>query len=149
VLRLAVRVIEAVLGEDAISDRLFVDVGANIGTATVCALGSQGFGSAVCCEPGPENFRLLEANLALNGFSARARAFNVAATNRLGRSTFAVVPDRSGKGWIGTEKQIAAGRPDTRRKSPRTPSRPQQTGRPEGRARDHRHGTDHARRSRH
>ena len=52
----AVSIVEILLGESAVIGRLFVDVGANIGTTTIPALVAHRFGSAVCCEPEEENF---------------------------------------------------------------------------------------------
>jgi FkbM family methyltransferase len=43
-----------------------VDVGANVGTAAFAALGA-GFERVIAIEPVPRTFRLLRANLALNG----------------------------------------------------------------------------------
>lgn len=61
----------------------FVDVGANIGTVVITAL-ALGFDRAVAVEPGPENARLLRANLALNGMQDRCRVVEAAATNAIG-----------------------------------------------------------------
>jgi FkbM family methyltransferase len=60
------------------SGHVFVDIGAHVGTTTVYALARRGFGSAYCFEPGPENARVLRANLAANGLESRARVFEVA-----------------------------------------------------------------------
>ena len=58
-------------------DDLFLDVGANIGAYTVLAAGAVG-----CCviafEPAPATFRSLQANLQLNGLTAKATAHNLA-----------------------------------------------------------------------
>ncbi|MGH9264906.1 MAG: FkbM family methyltransferase [Acidimicrobiales bacterium] len=56
----------------------FVDIGANIGTSTVDALVNFGFGRAVCFEPDERSFRLLLANVALNGLEGRVQALPVA-----------------------------------------------------------------------
>jgi len=48
---------------------VFVDVGANIGYFSVLAASVVGEGGAVIAfEPDPDNFRLLQANVALNGY---------------------------------------------------------------------------------
>jgi FkbM family methyltransferase len=62
----------------------FVDVGANVGTAALAALGA-GFASVVAIEPVPSTFRLLHANLALNGAEDRVRALRLALSDRPGR----------------------------------------------------------------
>jgi FkbM family methyltransferase len=100
VLRRVVSVLETVLGEGAVKDRSFIDVGANIGTTTVCALVAHGFGSAVACEPEAENHQLLRANLALNDLEDRAEALEVAVSSRSGRSSFVVVERRKGASWV-------------------------------------------------
>jgi FkbM family methyltransferase len=97
VLSRAVTIIETVLGDDAVVDRLFVDVGANIGTSTISALVFQRFGSAVCCEPEEENYRLLRANLALNDLEERTRTFRVAVSDRPGTSNLVVIGGPAGK----------------------------------------------------
>lgn len=56
----------------------FVDVGANIGTSTIDALVDFGFGRAVCFEPDERSYRLLLANLALNGLDGKALVYPVA-----------------------------------------------------------------------
>jgi FkbM family methyltransferase len=106
----AVAIVETLLGEDAIAGRVFIDIGANIGTATVAALVSHGFGSAVACEPEAENFRLLRVNLALNDLDDRVQALKVAASDRAGASDLVVLADRRGKSWVATDPEtIRAG----------------------------------------
>jgi FkbM family methyltransferase len=100
VLRDAVTVIEVLTGDDAIAGRQFVDVGANIGTSTVAALLSQRFTSAVACEPEEESYRLLRANIALNGLEDHVRAVRVGVSNRTGRSKLVVTEGRGGESWI-------------------------------------------------
>jgi FkbM family methyltransferase len=62
----------------------FLDVGAHIGTTAVTAVRTFGFESAVAVEPEPSNYRLLRANLAINGLESIVQTFNVAVSNRLG-----------------------------------------------------------------
>jgi FkbM family methyltransferase len=62
----------------------FVDVGAHIGTTAVTAVRTFGFESAVAVEPEPSNYRLLRANLAINGLESTVQTFNVAVSNRVG-----------------------------------------------------------------
>ena len=66
-----------------VAGKMFIDVGANNGTASFSAL-SAGFSSVVACEPGPEAFRLLRANVALNDAEEAVVALNVALSNRSG-----------------------------------------------------------------
>jgi FkbM family methyltransferase len=105
VLNRAVTLVEILTGDDAIAGRLFVDVGANIGTATVSALVSHRFGSAVSCEPVEENYRLLRANLALNGLECRAETLRVAVSSRDGSSEFVVMEGRRGASWIAVDRE--------------------------------------------
>jgi FkbM family methyltransferase len=67
--------------------RAFVDVGANIGTTTVPALKSLGFGSAVAFEPSPQNLRLLRANIALNDLADEVRVVPTAVGAEVSRMT--------------------------------------------------------------
>jgi FkbM family methyltransferase len=100
VLRRAVTVIELLLGEDALADRLFLDVGANIGTSTICALLTHGFGSAVAFEPEEVNYRLLRANVHLNGLDDRVRCMRVGVSDEPGTANLVVPPEAGGHSWI-------------------------------------------------
>jgi len=51
--------------------KVFVDVGANIGTQTVYALIKDDFASAISIEPAPGNISLLDINITLNGLQDR------------------------------------------------------------------------------
>jgi FkbM family methyltransferase len=104
VLRRAVAAIEGLLGGDAVAGRVFVDVGANIGTTTVPAILSHGFGTAVAIEPEPENVRVLRLNVLLNDLEDRVTTLPVAVSNRLGTSDLVVNLGRGGKHWIATDK---------------------------------------------
>lgn len=64
----------------------FIDVGANIGTSTIDALVEFGFGRAVCFEPEERNYRLLMANVALNGLESRVSAYPAALSATRGTS---------------------------------------------------------------
>jgi FkbM family methyltransferase len=104
VLRRAVTAVEALSGDGALTGRLFIDVGANIGTSTVSALVSHQFGSAVCCEPEEENYRLLRANLALNDLE-QVRSLRVAVSNQVGSGDLVVTGGPSGKTWIALDAE--------------------------------------------
>lgn len=104
VLSRAVSVIEILTGDDAIAGRLFVDVGANIGTTTVQALVEQHFGSAVSCEPEEENYRLLQANVALNDLEGQVRSLRVAVSSRVGSAELVVLEGRRGASWIAVDR---------------------------------------------
>ncbi len=75
----------------------FVDVGANIGIVCIPAVKRGLARKAIAIEPEPRNFRLLQANLHLNGVADRVVAHNLA----LGAETDATLrlelsPDNSG-----------------------------------------------------
>jgi FkbM family methyltransferase len=74
----------------AVAGTTFVDGGANIGTSTIDALTMFGFGAAVCFEPDPRSFRLLQANLAINGLERRARTYAMALSAKDGSSLLQV-----------------------------------------------------------
>jgi FkbM family methyltransferase len=104
VLARAVAAIRGVLGPDALAQRAFVDVGANIGTTTVPALLSHGFDTAVAIEPEPENVLLLRLNVLLNDIEHRVTVLPVAASNQVGSSELVVNRSRGGKHWIATDR---------------------------------------------
>lgn len=74
----------------------FVDIGANIGTSTLDALVNFGFGRAVCFEPDERSYRLLMANMALNGLDARVRGFHVALSSTDGLRLLQTSPTNRG-----------------------------------------------------
>jgi FkbM family methyltransferase len=76
--------------------RLFVDIGANIGTHSVSALKEHGYEKLLAIEPSEENYRLLTANLCLNGMMSRATCFQAAASERDGIETLFHNPDNCG-----------------------------------------------------
>lgn len=61
--------------------RAFVDVGANIGTATLVALKRFGATRALALEPHPANLRLLRMNLIANELEERVTVMGVAASD--------------------------------------------------------------------
>ena len=77
-------------------DGYFVDVGANIGAASVLALGRHGFKAAVAVEPNASNAALLSANLALNGLEDRCTTVVGAAGNADGSVDLELSPDNFG-----------------------------------------------------
>jgi FkbM family methyltransferase len=104
VLARAVAAIKGLLGPDAIAQRAFVDVGANIGTTTIPAVLAHGFAKAVAIEPEPENVRVLRLNVILNDLEDRVTVLPVAASNAVGSSELVVNRSRGGKHWIATDR---------------------------------------------
>jgi len=79
-----------------VAGKVFVDVGANIGTQTVYALMFGGFEKAICIEPSPKNAALLRVNLAINGLSCRATVVEAAAGARQGRAELSLSAHNGG-----------------------------------------------------
>lgn len=65
-------------------DRTFVDVGANVGTATIPALTRFSAARAVAVEPAPENVKLLRCNLISNDLEDRVVTINAALSDTVG-----------------------------------------------------------------
>ncbi len=78
------------------SDPVFVDVGANIGTATITALRHHEFSSAVALEPSPVNLKVLKLALVANDLDDRVQALPLAASDREGERTFVISRKSSG-----------------------------------------------------
>jgi FkbM family methyltransferase len=78
------------------ADPVFLEIGANIGTATVSALRRRGFAAAVALEPSPQNHLLLRLNLVANGLEGRVRTIEAAASDQPGELTFDVSHHNSG-----------------------------------------------------
>jgi FkbM family methyltransferase len=76
------------LGRQPLRGRVFLDVGANIGSATVEALTRYGAERAVAFEPEPRNFRFLRLNLAANDLLDRVDAHRLALSDRDGEVDF-------------------------------------------------------------
>jgi FkbM family methyltransferase len=87
--------------------RMFLDVGAHIGTTALIAVRRFGFESAVAFEPDESNFRLLRANLSVNGLEQEIETFNVALSNRIGEGAFEVRPSISSKHRVLRSDEVA------------------------------------------
>jgi FkbM family methyltransferase len=83
------------LGQRA-RERAFLDVGANIGTVCLFAVGTAGFRRAIAVEPEPQNFALLRANAALNFLDDRVDAHRLAAAETAGPVELALSKRSSG-----------------------------------------------------
>ncbi len=66
------------------SAETFVDIGANIGTHLLHALLSGGFSSGIGIEADPDNFRLLQANVAVRQLWGRAKLITCALSSQPG-----------------------------------------------------------------
>jgi FkbM family methyltransferase len=88
-------------GEPA--DMVFVDVGANIGTASLAALASKRFSAAVAIEPDPRALQLLRANAGLNGYIDRMEIVAAAASDVEGEVYIDVNPFNYGDNAVVSE----------------------------------------------
>ena len=82
----------------------FLDVGANLGYFSILA--ATWVGSAGCVyafEPEPENFALLTANLALNGYEGRVHACQAALSDHDGIGHLLLHPDNLGDHQLSAE----------------------------------------------
>jgi FkbM family methyltransferase len=75
-------------GPSDLEGRAFLDMGANIGSATVLAATHFAAGGGYAFEPDPDNFRTLRLNLEANGLSESVRAFRLALSDSAGRVEF-------------------------------------------------------------
>ena len=83
-MELAVELIERLTGRPALAGRQFVDIGANVGTATIPAVKLFGAAGAICFEPDPQNFKLLRYNLIANDLEDTVTAINVGLSDTVG-----------------------------------------------------------------
>lgn len=75
---------------------VFIDVGANIGSATVTAMRRFGAPAALSLEPHPANIRLLEMNLVANALRTNVTTVQAAITDHEGEVLLAVAEGHSG-----------------------------------------------------
>jgi FkbM family methyltransferase len=75
---------------------VFVDIGANIGTATIQAIVHHGAHGAVAFEPDEDNLRLLHHNLLANGLTERVTVIQAAVTDTIGPVAFEHATNNSG-----------------------------------------------------
>jgi len=99
-----VSILQKLVGEDAIRDKTFVDVGANIGTSVIYALTAHDFARGVAIEPEPKNFENLELNSFLNDLDERMQCLNFAVSDAPGTVDFVVV-EKSGKHAVLSSRQ--------------------------------------------
>jgi FkbM family methyltransferase len=104
VIRRLVDTISSAYGADWITERTFVDVGANIGTSAIPAL-LAGFARCVAIEPEALNLQALRANLALNDLTARAVVIPAAASDHVGMTGLRIRAAASGKHSVTDERR--------------------------------------------
>lgn len=67
-----------------------IDIGANMGVISIGMLYNDEFSQAIAIEPDPRNFRLLEHNVAQNGFANRCLCLPYAVSDHRGTIPFAL-----------------------------------------------------------
>lgn len=70
------------------SNKVFIDIGANIGTTTVPLLLDNYVGKVIAFEPDPNNFHMLSYNIASNNLQDRVVAHQCAISNACGNVRF-------------------------------------------------------------
>lgn len=93
-------VIEAVaaeVGADYLTGKVFLDIGANIGTSSIAAVKRFGAGRAVSVEPSPDNVRLLHCNVALNDARDQVTVIQAAVSNSEGELQLELNPLNQGE----------------------------------------------------
>jgi FkbM family methyltransferase len=91
-----------------VAKTMFLDVGAHIGTSTITAVHHFGFRRALAFEAEPLNFRLLRANLVVNGLETQIQAVNVAVSNRVGTAELKLRPAMGPKHRLLRRGEVAA-----------------------------------------
>lgn len=86
--------------------RTFLDIGANVGTTSIALL-NRGFARGHAFEPEPFNYRLLGANLALNGLLDRCQTERVALSETEGTALLEVDRRNLGDHRIGSQRAEA------------------------------------------
>jgi FkbM family methyltransferase len=90
--------------------RVFVDVGANIGTTAIPARVQFGFERVIAFEPEAENFKLLRINLTANDIEDAVFAVRIALSATSGEAALVTSSANAGAYWIdgaGTERRGA------------------------------------------
>ena len=84
-------------------ERMFLDIGANIGTSIIQAIYHHGAAGGVAFEPHPANVMLLRHNLLANELADRVSVVQCAVTDTCGDVALAEAPDHSGDHRVRTE----------------------------------------------
>ena len=88
--------------------RIFLDIGANIGTSTIPALKTFGAAEAVSIEPDSENYKFLRCNLIANEVDGQVRTLRVALSDHAGIGTLEVAEES----WGDHRVRMKSGLPD-------------------------------------
>lgn len=88
----------------------FLDIGANLGSATLLALQKYGFSNSLAFEPESRNNRLLHINVMANGLSERVHVFPYAIGDVNGPGTLQLHADNHGMHRLTDDPVISPGR---------------------------------------
>jgi len=91
---------------------VLLDIGANIGTASIPALAAGTFERVVAFEPEPANVRLLRLNVEANALRARYRVIHAAVSDTDGETSLLVSGERSGRHEVKIEGSGKRQHPD-------------------------------------
>ena len=89
-----------------VADSVMLDVGANIGTASIGAVLKGLFSHAVAVEPDPTNLRLLRANVSLNGLDDQVDVVACAVGDQAGEVRFWSKPQFLAGGTVSDDGNI-------------------------------------------
>ncbi len=92
----AVKAVEAKHGVGTGGTRVFLDIGANIGTHSVYALKSGSFDRGIAVEPEARNLSLLRKNLAINGMADSVTVVPCGASDAVGTARLWINEDNLG-----------------------------------------------------
>lgn len=84
------------LGWSDFHQKLFLDIGANIGTTSIPVVMDCGFAGGIAIEPEPANFELLRDSVIVNHMESRIRCVNVALSDSVGRGEMELCPVNRG-----------------------------------------------------
>jgi len=94
------KIIELLEEKKCLLGKVFLEIGANVGSTTVSALKSGKFAKAIAFEPVKQNYRLIKANLALCDLEKSAVVENLAISDRSGSSKMIVSDNNFGDNRI-------------------------------------------------
>jgi FkbM family methyltransferase len=91
-------------GRPVLPDKVFVEVGANIGTTTIPA--TRVAAKTIAFEPSPANYQLLRANIAANGLDDKVRSIQSAVSDQAGRAPLALSDVNWGDNRLSTKGAV-------------------------------------------
>ena len=83
---------------------IIIDVGANVGTIGILGVSQGFFAKCIAFEPEPNNFKLLQTNVTLNGLTEKFELRNEALSNKAGGVNFELSEDNFGDHRVQIQK---------------------------------------------